>query len=126
MKEAPERSERGNMVKSVIGSVTSYYPGVHYEKRVTGQTESIYKYYFAGTARIAMRENGTLTWLIADHLGSTSLTVDASGTLLSSLKYTAFGELRSGTAATDYLYTGQRQEAEIGLYFYMSRFFDRR
>jgi hypothetical protein len=71
-----------------------------------------------------MRENGTLTWLIADHLGSTSLTVDASGTLLSSLKYTAFGELRSGTASTDYLYTGQRQEAEIGLYFYMSRFFD--
>jgi integrase len=29
-------------------------------------------------------------------------------TLLSSLKYTTFGELRSGTAATDYLYTGQR------------------
>jgi uncharacterized protein YdhG (YjbR/CyaY superfamily) len=57
-------------------------------------------------------------------LGSTSLIVDASGTLLSSLKYTPFGELRSGTASTDYLYTGQRQEAEIGLYFYVSRFFD--
>ena len=71
-----------------------------------------------------MRENGTLTWLISDHLGSTSATVNAAGVLLSSLKYTAFGELRSGTAATDYLYTGQRQEAEIGLYFYMSRFFD--
>jgi RHS repeat-associated protein len=71
-----------------------------------------------------MDENDTLTWLISDHLGSTSLTVDASGALLSSLKYTAFGELRSGTAATDYRYTGQRQEAEIGLYFYVSRFFD--
>jgi len=71
-----------------------------------------------------VRENGTLTWLISDHLGSTSVTVNAAGVLLSSLKYTAFGELRSGTATTDYLYTGQRQETEIGLYFYISRFYD--
>jgi len=71
-----------------------------------------------------VRENNTLTWLITDHLGSTSATVNAAGVLLSSLKYSAFGELRSGTAATDYLYIGQRQEAEIGLYFYVSRFFD--
>jgi len=120
----PERSERGNMVKSVIGEVTTYYVGSYYEKKVRGSEQNERKTYFAGTIRIAMRENGTLTWLIADHLSSTSLTVDASGNLLSSLKYTAFGELRSGTAATDYLYTGQRQEAEIGLYFYVSRFFD--
>jgi hypothetical protein len=93
---------------------------------VRGSEQNERKTYFAGTARIVMRENGTLTWLIADHLGSTSVTVDASGMLLSSLKYNAFGELRSGTAATDYLYTGQRQEAEIGLYFYVSRFYDLR
>jgi len=114
----------GNMVKSVIGEVTTYYVGSYYEKKVRGSEQNERKTYFAGTTRIAVRENGTLTWLIADHLGSTSVTVDASGTLLSSLKYTAFGELRSGTAATDQLYTGQRQEAEIGLYFYVSRFYD--
>jgi len=42
------------MVKSVIGSVTTYYPSPHYEKRVAGQTESIFKYYFAGTTRLAI------------------------------------------------------------------------
>ncbi|MEA2008840.1 MAG: RHS repeat-associated core domain-containing protein, partial [Chloroflexota bacterium] len=30
----------------------------------------------------------------------------------------------TGTNPTDYLYTGQRQEAEIGLYFYNARFYD--
>jgi hypothetical protein len=61
---------------------------------------------------------------ITDHLGSTAITVNAAGALLSRLKYTAFGELRSGTASTDYRYTGQRLEVEIGLNFYVSRFFD--
>ncbi|HWR64713.1 MAG TPA: RHS repeat-associated core domain-containing protein [Bellilinea sp.] len=73
-----------------------------------------------------MRENGTLTWLLTDHLGSTSVTTDASGNLLSSLRYTAFGEVRAagGTTTTDYRYTGQRIEAEIGLYYYVARFYD--
>ena len=60
----------------------------------------------------------------ADHLGSTSVTADASGNLLSSLYYTAFGELRSGSLATDYQYTGQRNETEIGLYYYVARYYD--
>jgi len=47
---------------------------------------------------------------------ATSVTADAGGNLLSSLRYTAFGETRyaSGTATTDYRYTGQREEAELG------------
>jgi RHS repeat-associated protein len=38
----------------------------------------------------------------------------------------AFGEARSasGTVATDYRYTGQREEAGIGLYFYNARWYD--
>lgn len=55
-----------------------------------GATEKIFKYYFAGSIRIAMRENGVLTWLLADHLGSTNVTADGTDNLLTSLKYTAF------------------------------------
>ena len=42
------------------------------------------------------------------------------------LKYSAFGEVRelSGTMPTDYKYTGQREESEIGLYYYVPRFYD--
>lgn len=52
--------------------------------------------------------------------------VEASGSLVSSLRYTAFGEVRaaSGTTSTDYRYTGQRSETEIGLYYFVARFYD--
>jgi RHS repeat-associated protein len=55
-----------------------------------------------------------------------SVIADASGGLLSSMRYTAFGEIRaaSGSTSTDYRYTGQRSEAEIGLYYYVARFYD--
>jgi RHS repeat-associated protein len=74
--------------------------------------------------RIALRADEAIAWLLSDHLGSTSVTVDPSGNLMSALKYTAYGELRTGTSTTDYQYTGQRNEAEIGLYFYVARFYD--
>jgi RHS repeat-associated protein len=81
--------------------------------------------------RIAMRTqvNGgeeTLNWLIGDPLSSTSMTADADGVVLSEVKYSAFGEIRdqSGATSTDYLYTGQRQEAELGLYYYVARWYD--
>ena len=121
---------------SVVNGIVTYYVGKHYEKQVQGSQQNERKYYFAGANRIAMlapqgcsaslRKNGTLTWLISDHLGGTTVTADANGNLLSSLRYTAFGEIRaaSGTTATDYRYTGQRSEAEIGLYYYVARFYD--
>ena len=65
-------------------------------------------------------------WLLGDHLGSTSMVTDASGVMVSEVRYSAFGEVRyqSGTMTTDYLYTGQRQEAELGLYYYIARWYD--
>jgi hypothetical protein len=48
--------------------------GSHFE--VTGST--ITKYYYAGAQRIAMRTNGTLNYLLGDHLGSTSLITDST------------------------------------------------
>jgi RHS repeat-associated protein len=116
----------GNLVQSIIAGVVTYYPNQYYEKRVNGETESILKYYYAAGKRIAMRQDGAVTFLLADHLGSTSVTTDSTGVLVSSMLYTAFGETRSsyGSPASDYRYTGQREESEIGLYFYNARFYD--
>ena len=54
------------------------------------------------------------------------MVADAGGTIVSELRYSAFGEIRyqNGTLPTDYLYTGQRQEAAIGLYYYVARWYD--
>ena len=89
-------------------------------------------YYYAGGSRVAMRvksnqdgiEDG-LIYLLTDHLGSTAITLDPSGNLVSELRYSAWGETRytSGATPTQRRYTGQL-EAEAGLYFYNARWFD--
>jgi hypothetical protein len=43
-----------------------------------------------------------------DHLTGTSLMTSANGTLLGTIKYTPFGETRSGNVPTDKLFTGHR------------------
>jgi RHS repeat-associated protein len=54
------------------------------------------------------------------------VTAQADGAFQSEMRYTAFGETRfsSGPTPTDYQYTGQRHEAEFGLYFYKARWYD--
>jgi RHS repeat-associated protein len=113
----------GKRIKSVIGSETTLFVGSHYE--VTDGT--VTKYYFTGATRIAMRKGGTLSYLLGDHLGSTSLTTDSTGNLVSELRYKPWGETRyaGGTTATKYQYTSQYSyESDFGLYFYQSRFYD--
>ena len=114
------------MVKSVIDGIATYYPGRHYNQTVNGATVTIQKYYTFGAQAIAMRVNGTLTWQLSDHLGSTSLTLDASANITAELRYTAFGETRTESASTptNYRYTGQLQQAGIGLYYYGARWYD--
>ena len=114
----------GRRVKSTFnGTTTTYFVGNLYE--VTGST--ITKYYYAGSQRIAMRTNGTLNYLLGDHLGSTSLTTNATGTVISELRYKAWGETRYtfGNEKTKYQYTGQYSYAsDFGLYFYNARWYD--
>lgn len=114
----------GNLVKSSIDGVETYYPIGSYQLQITGSIEVETKYYSAGSSRIAYRVDEELTWLLTDYLGSTIGTVNADGDLISVLKYTTYGELRSGNSTTDYKYTGQREEVEIGLYYYVARFYD--
>jgi len=76
--------------------------------------------------RVALRQGGTLYYLLTDHLGSTALTVDSSGVKVGELRYRAYGETRytSGTTPTSRRFTGQRREGTIGLYDYGARFYD--
>ena len=83
--------------------------------------------HLAGATRLAVRTNGTLSYLLTDHLGSTSLTTDSAGSVVSELRYTAWGEVRyqSGTTPTNYTYTGQYSNvSDFGLMFYGSRWYD--
>ncbi len=113
----------GKRVKSTFnGTTTTYFVGNHYE--VTGST--ITKYYYAGAQRIAMRTNSIVNYLLGDHLGSTSLTTNATGQIVSEVRYKAWGETRfaSGTMPTKYTYTGQYSDSYINLLWYGSRHYD--
>nr|MDQ3004853.1 DNRLRE domain-containing protein [Chloroflexota bacterium] len=114
----------GKRVKSIFnGTATTYFVGTHYEVA----NGVVTKYYYAGAQRIAMRTNGTLNYLLGDHLGSTSLTTSATGTVISELRYKAWGETRysSGTTTTKYTYTGQYSNvSDFGLMFYNARWYD--
>jgi RHS repeat-associated protein len=73
-----------------------------------------------------MRQGGTLTYFVADHLGSISVTLDASGTKIGEMKYYPFGNTRYiwGGTPTDRRYTGQREENGLGsLYDYGARLY---
>jgi RHS repeat-associated protein len=79
--------------------------------------------------RVAMLKGSGSTGvsiLLGDHLGSTSVMVNAeTGSELGGTRYKPWGEQRSswGTLPTKYRYTGQRLE-NFGLYFYQSRWYD--
>jgi RHS repeat-associated protein len=75
--------------------------------------------------RIALRDGGTLYWLLTDHLGGTAYTVSGT-TRTGELRYRPFGVTRfaSGTTPTSVRFTGQREEAALGLYYYNARWYD--
>jgi RHS repeat-associated protein len=70
--------------------------------------------------------SSTLNYLFGDHLGSTSITADSSGARAGELMYKPWGESRFtwGSTPTTYRFTGQREQAEIGLYYYGARWYD--
>jgi RHS repeat-associated protein len=127
----------GNRVQSTVNGTLTTFIGGYYE--VTGST--VTKYYFAGATRVAMRkylipQYDTLTYLLGDHLGSTSLAVTGSEVI--ETRYKPWGEVRSTTPSktlpTRYTYTGQYSHvsdeatdlgsAGFGLLFYNARMYD--
>lgn len=59
-----------------------------------------------------MRQANEVHYLHGDHLGSTSLTTDDTGTAIHEARYLPFGGERwtSGAAQTDFGVTGQRRD----------------
>jgi RHS repeat-associated protein len=82
-------------------------------------------YYPGGGLRVQTSSSNTLTYLLTDHLNSTTTTLDTDGDITAWLRYDAWGVTRSssGTTPTSKNYTGQYQ-AEAGLYFYNARWYD--
>jgi RHS repeat-associated protein len=63
-----------------------------------------------------------------DHLGSSNIITDRNGVIIQQYEYTSYGRERVRTSAAAFplsnRYTGQEFDAECGLYFYQSRYYD--
>ncbi|MDP3703655.1 MAG: RHS repeat-associated core domain-containing protein, partial [Candidatus Omnitrophota bacterium] len=84
------------------------------------------KQLFAGGLRIGSKGPAGLEFVHGDHLGSTNVLTDATGTQQARLTYSPFGELASATGADGVVhrFTGQRFDQSTGLYFYQARYYD--
>jgi RHS repeat-associated protein len=112
-------------VKETDGAgVTTVMIGQWHEKNINTGVQTTY--YYAGNQRIAMRTTpGNVFYLVTDHLGSTSVTLNESGTKVAELRYEPYGEVRTtwGVTPTDCRFTGQRAEAQVKLLDYGARFY---
>ena len=87
-------------------------------------------YYYAGGKPIAMRvmppndATGTLYYLHSDHLGSTSVTTNASGGAVARQWYYPYGSVRGsvGTLPTQRTFTGQYSDP-TGLMYFNARYY---
>lgn len=96
-----------------INGVIIKFIGSHYE--VEGTTTR--KYYFADAVRVAMRMNSdSPVYFLQDHLGSTAITTNSSGTIIAELWFKAWGDVRytSGTTPTKYTYTPATHPGQAG------------
>jgi RHS repeat-associated protein len=98
---------------------------------LTRQTGQVWNsYYYAGAARVAMREENDegseVYYILTDHLGSTSITVNDAGQRTAQMWYKPWGETREvwGVLPTDRTFTGQREVEALGMLWYNSRFYD--
>ncbi len=113
----------GKLVKTQVGSVYVAIPGPHYQYSGTTVT----KHYYADGVRLAERVADVPYFLLTDHLGSTAITTDGAGNRYTELRYYPYGKPRyfgANNQTTDYRFTGQRWQGDIGLYYYNARWYD--
>jgi RHS repeat-associated protein len=86
---------------------------------------AVTKYYLFGGRRIALRQGGAVLYLHGDHLSSASLVTDASGHVVSEMRYLPYGEVRwsSDQAPTEFGFGAQRLERGFKLMDFGARFY---
>lgn len=97
------------------------------ETTLSGGTTTTLKYYSLNGQRLAVRQgSNALSYLINDLLGSTSVAVSASGSIVAAQLYWPYGEVgfHWDTMPTTYNFTGQRLDSETGLLYFNFRYYD--
>jgi RHS repeat-associated protein len=120
-----KRIQKTEWVESVqeYETIIYVYSGLHllYEKNLSTDQEATYIY--GPTGRIAMAVDGLMSYYHTDHLGSTRVMTDESGTPLCEISYRPFGQAEKRGDGKNSLYTGKDDDS-TGLYYFGARYYD--
>src|SRR5260370_848485 len=119
----------GNRVLQRVntGSVTDTITFDGYTETVlSGGTITPTKYYNINGQRVSMRTNSTLSYLLSDELGSSTIALTSTGSTQAVQLFAPYGSVRysQGTMPTTYNFTGQRLDSQTGLLYYGFRYYD--
>jgi len=122
----------GGRVKKVVGSTTTRYLSKLYECETTGAGTTCTRYIWAGNTRIATVDGttGDIRYWHPDHLGSSTVITDSTGTQVQAVAYYPYGVIRMNESPSQppvdvpYKFTGQELDASTGLYDYGARLYD--
>ena len=96
-----------------------------------GKSATTTDYIYGVEGLMAIRQGSTLSFIVADHLGSTRATVVSSNPtqFQGTAFYDVFGTFDSqassmNTKSIRYLYTGQEYDSELGMHNYRRRLYD--
>jgi RHS repeat-associated protein len=116
----------GKRIQKSSGANYWYGPGGN----VFAETDSAgnwTNYIFFGTRRLARNVNGDIKYFIVDHLHSTSVFADKTGTILDDRDYYPWGGLvpgvGTGTSNNHYLFNGKERDSETGLDNFGARYY---
>ncbi len=117
---------RVQRTSTTSGTTKFVYDGTDVVRDLDGSGNTIAAYLNGPGIDNKLRQtaNGTVSYFINDHLGTTRVLADSSGLISSSLSYGSYGNVTSGSASTRYLYTGRETDSDIGLIYYRARFYD--
>jgi len=127
--------EYGGAKQRVLKSVTvdgqttktQYIHGVNdypiVEKTSSGDERT---YVYGPTGLIAVRVNATWYYVLKDHLGSTRVVFNTSGTPQSAYDFDVYGTTKRATEniTIPYKFTGQEFDVDMGLYNFRARMYD--
>ncbi|HEY4871714.1 MAG TPA: LamG-like jellyroll fold domain-containing protein [Candidatus Dormibacteraeota bacterium] len=82
--------------------------------------------YGPGGLPLEQINGSTVLWLHHDQIGSTRLVTDAGGASQATYTFDAYGKITASTGLvlSPFLFTGQYQDAESGLYYLRARYYD--
>lgn len=121
-------TEERILVKDVYSSgawkETIYYVDENYVVKENASGEYKEVYIKIDGQLVAQETNGEKQSLHPDHLGSTSLILDSTGSIVENTWYSPFGEVVAGGEDSRFDYTGMEKDEETEEYDYHARMYD--